>query len=377
MTQVNQLHKINRALVPIDEARRPWCYVAGPMRGIEEFNFPAFEDAAALLRSLDFNVYSPRENDAELDMAPGMPLKRYMVVDLAQVCKSDCIFVLPGWEHSQGAWLEFQVATYLEIPVFDLASGGQVTIIGTDPDGSHVIAITEFEDALSRSNEFGEPNPGGIDLDAIERDLGAGCSVGYLTPNEEIQRAAVQAWDERLLGGIPSDVSVINLEEVNREWEQRMLDSKIREVMMADDSKATNPKDRVGSSKLPLHLWPTTATALGSLGLLDGMLKYGRSNWRAAGIRWTIYYDAIMRHLQAIHEGENIDPDSGLPHMAHVLACAAIIVDADAVGMLQDDRQYNGVGYRVLIGDLTPEVERLKEKHADRDPRHYDIGDHQ
>ena len=36
------------------------------------------------------------------------------------------------------------------------------------------------------------------------------------------------------------------------------------------DGKPTNPKDAIGSDKLPLHLWPSTATALGCLGLLDG-----------------------------------------------------------------------------------------------------------
>ena len=47
--------------------------------------------------------------------------------------------------------------------------------------------------------------------------------------------------------------------------------------------KETNPKDAIGSQKLPLHLWPTTATAMGCLGLLDGALKYGRANWRVSG----------------------------------------------------------------------------------------------
>jgi hypothetical protein len=56
--------------------------------------------------------------------------------------------------------------------------------------------------------------------------------------------------------------------------------------------KDTNPKDAVGSDKLPLHLWPESATMYGCLGLLEGMSKYGRSNWRAAGVRASIYYDA-------------------------------------------------------------------------------------
>ncbi|WP_050590127.1 dATP/dGTP diphosphohydrolase domain-containing protein [Pseudomonas sp. URMO17WK12:I12] len=136
--------------------------------------------------------------------------------------------------------------------------------------------------------------------------------------------------------------------------------------------KPTNPKDLIGSGKLPLHLWPVTATALGSLGLLDGMLKYGRSNFRAVGVRASIYYDAASRHLNAWFEGEAVDPDSGLPHLAHALACLAIIVDAEAAGKLNDDRMHPG-GYRALINSLTPHVARLKEVHADKNPQHYTI----
>lgn len=138
-------------------------------------------------------------------------------------------------------------------------------------------------------------------------------------------------------------------------------------------TKATNPKDRVGSGKLPLHLWPASATMLGCLGLLDGMLKYGRANWREAGVRASIYVDAAQRHLNAWFEGEDRDPDSGLPHLAHALACLAILIDADASDTLTDDRQYRGHGYREMVNWLTPEVERLKALHADKAPQHYDI----
>ena len=138
--------------------------------------------------------------------------------------------------------------------------------------------------------------------------------------------------------------------------------------------KETNPKDAIGSNKLPVHLWPTTATAMGSIGLLDGMLKYGRSNWRASGVRASIYFDAANRHLNAWFEGEDHDPDSGVPHLAHALACLAIIVDAQAAGKLNDDRQAKG-GYRALLSELTGHVGRLKEMHADKAPRHFTIAD--
>lgn len=140
------------------------------------------------------------------------------------------------------------------------------------------------------------------------------------------------------------------------------------------DSKLTNPKDLIGSDKMPLHLWPETATLFGAMALLEGALKYGRGNWRVAGVRASIYYDACRRHIDRWFEGEDNDPDSGLPHLAHALACLAILVDAKAAGKLNDDRMVAG-GFGSTLAELTPHVARLKAKYADRDPKHYTISD--
>jgi hypothetical protein len=138
--------------------------------------------------------------------------------------------------------------------------------------------------------------------------------------------------------------------------------------------KPSNPKDLIGSNKIPLHLWPETASIYGALALLDGALKYGRSNFRAVGVRASIYFDAAKRHLNKWWEGEDIDPDSGLPHLAHVLASVAILIDAKAAGKLRDDRTIRG-GYVRVMEELTPHVERLKNLYAEKNPRHYTIED--
>ena len=131
-----------------------------------------------------------------------------------------------------------------------------------------------------------------------------------------------------------------------------------------------NPKDIVGTDKLPLHLWPTTASAMGCIALLNGALKYGRSNWRHTGVRSSVYVDACQRHLAAWFEGEESD-EEGVPHLSAALACLAIIVDCQAAGKLKDDRQFPG-GHRKLIDSLTPHVKRLRELHSDKSPKHYD-----
>ena len=135
-----------------------------------------------------------------------------------------------------------------------------------------------------------------------------------------------------------------------------------------------NPKDAIADGKIPMGMWPKTASALGALVLLDGALRYGRLNWRAMGARASVYNDAIERHLAAWYEGEDMDPESGLPHLAHILACAEILVDSQANGNLVDDRQFPG-GYRRLADEVTPHVRRLKELRADKDPKHFTIAD--
>lgn len=132
-----------------------------------------------------------------------------------------------------------------------------------------------------------------------------------------------------------------------------------------------NPKDVIGSRKLPLHLWPTTATAAGCVALLNGALKYGRSNWRVVGVRASIYVDACQRHLAAWFEGEERD-EEGIPHLGAALACIAILVDCQAAGLLRDDRNTPG-GHKSLMEDLAPLVSHIQSLHDGKNPRHYTI----
>lgn len=90
-------------------------YLAGPMRGLPEFNFPAFHAAAARLRADGFTVISPAERDLEdgFDPNTGEGLRtfaQYMEVDLPLVCAADNLVLLPGWETSEGVALEKHVA---------------------------------------------------------------------------------------------------------------------------------------------------------------------------------------------------------------------------------------------------------------------------
>src|SRR5260221_5533527 len=104
--------------------------------------------------------------------------------------------------------------------------------------------------------------------------------------------------------------------------------------------KSTNPKDFQGFEKVPLHLFPMTAIAVGAIQFLDGGCKYGRENYREEGVKSSIYFDAAMRHLLDWFHGEDRTPDTKLRHLGGALASIAILVDAEVNGNLIDDRAH-------------------------------------
>jgi hypothetical protein len=90
-------------------------YLAGPMRGYDQYNFPAFIEAAARPRAEGHEVWSPAERDMEEDgFDPARDkhksMAHYMEHDLPAVCRADAVALLPGWEKSHGACLEVVVA---------------------------------------------------------------------------------------------------------------------------------------------------------------------------------------------------------------------------------------------------------------------------
>ncbi|MEN2672595.1 DUF4406 domain-containing protein [Herbaspirillum huttiense] len=88
-------------------------YIAGPMSGLPELNFPAFHAAAAELRAQGYDVVNP----AEINADPTAGWVACMRLDIAQLVTCDQIMMLPGWENSRGATLELHIAQMLEMPV--------------------------------------------------------------------------------------------------------------------------------------------------------------------------------------------------------------------------------------------------------------------
>ena len=107
---------------------------------------------------------------------------------------------------------------------------------------------------------------------------------------------------------------------------------------MSTTQHPNDPKGAVGATKCPMHLLPPAALREVAWVHGHGAEKYGPYNWRESKVNATTYVAAILRHLAAWSEGEDLDPESGRSHIAHVATSCNILIDAAACGKLIDDR---------------------------------------
>jgi len=80
------------------------------------------------------------------------------------------------------------------------------------------------------------------------------------------------------------------------------------------------------SGKAPVSLISSEALLQEASVLAMGRDKYGAHNWRG-GLEWTRVCDALLRHVLAWKDGEDLDPESGLSHIAHARACTGFILE--------------------------------------------------
>ena len=161
-------------LPPLPRATR--VYLAGPMRGIRNFNEDAFDAAASELRRQGYEVFSPVEHDratygpdalksetGDLDDIPGgrQVLRDGLAADLAWIAeRADELVLLPGWRGSKGALAEKALADALGVPVFEMWSDGVLTDVNEIAEWERDLLTQKHDDAHPSTAEFSW-QPGG------------------------------------------------------------------------------------------------------------------------------------------------------------------------------------------------------------------------
>lgn len=138
------------------------------------------------------------------------------------------------------------------------------------------------------------------------------------------------------------------------------------------NTKLTNPKDIVGTRKAPMSTIPGNVLAEIGVGMLEGACKYGRHNYRVAGVRASVYYDGVNRHITAWWEGEDYDPDSGLSHITKAITSLIVLRDAMIQDKWTDDRPPRS---KEFYTELNQKASEIIDKYAAMSPRHYTIED--
>ena len=100
-------------------------YICGPMTGIEDYNFPAFDAAQAELEEKGYNVINPAQMDREAGFDPNKDKFEGKLKDAAikrdfeAIMRADCMALLPGWWTSRGATTEISLARWRDIPIYE------------------------------------------------------------------------------------------------------------------------------------------------------------------------------------------------------------------------------------------------------------------
>lgn len=95
--------------IPNAESRLNTVYVAGPMTGYIDLNFPAFNVVADMLRVEGYTVLNP----ADHGVIEGATWEDYLRFDITKLIQCDTIYLLEGWQDSKGAQLEYLIAERL------------------------------------------------------------------------------------------------------------------------------------------------------------------------------------------------------------------------------------------------------------------------
>lgn len=125
-------------------------YLAGPMSGYDQYNFPAFFQAQEALETIGYTVYNPAEEDEKWksdiissgDLSE-QDIKTVIRHDISLILdRVDLLVFLDGWQNSKGAMVEFSLARFLGLDCYTIDLNNKPYGL-TKIDGRLVLKETE------------------------------------------------------------------------------------------------------------------------------------------------------------------------------------------------------------------------------------------
>jgi Domain of unknown function (DUF5664) len=119
-----------------------------------------------------------------------------------------------------------------------------------------------------------------------------------------------------------------DFDSVNTDWDRQ-------QKWIKDQMKSTQTGLPIGrkydGGKLEYGLLPPHALEETVKVLTFGAQKYERDNWQKVSDAKRRYFDALERHIWAWKKGEQIDPESGIHHLAHAMCCLMFLYEHDTI----------------------------------------------
>ncbi|MCO4257399.1 dATP/dGTP diphosphohydrolase domain-containing protein [Pseudarthrobacter cellobiosi] len=311
-------------------------YLAGPMRGIRDFNFPAFDRAAAALREYGHEVFNPAERDRSVgfdatdrtgneDLAlEGFSLRDALAADTEYIAKhADAVALLPRWEKSAGVAAEIALAHALGLPVAKwddiIVSAGS----GTARDIRPEMLIKSDRDPSGTVHATGVYADGEILAEGRVAFAKSLLSDGLITESAARENLAKNGFTP----AFTSDSPTVTLST-----------SEVRTTSATGGEKGTKPERY---DLIPVGALAQVAALYGR-----GAAKYAAHNWRR-GYEWSKSYAALQRHATQFWNGEDNDAEMDLPHMASVAF--------HALALLTFMEEQRGFDDRYTPGTAVPE----------------------
>lgn len=345
------------------------------MTGIIHANFPAFDAAAEALREAGWVIYSPAEHDRDTGLTgdeivtrgEGAPLFAW---DFRRIIEASCVIFLPGWERSTGSHWEMAVAYATGKPCYEYHAADdlrkieppavvtqptkcglryEATSVGQAPTepgmpysdrdmlemaGVRFVGIPRTPEEIDSEERFREA-PTDADVDRWARTEAQDCDLGFedaMAVDEARTRLNAAAATTAPFPGRAYPEEVRRLQRLVEQpsqpgdWDHPDLDIELVEYgtvvlttpVLQGETRIVDPETGGAKGQKDCRMGALDPVALEQMGLVAGMgeEKYDRFNF-LRGYKWSLSVDAMFRHILAFLKGEDRDPESGLPHMAH------------------------------------------------------------